>query len=232
MLNVEFIFDGQSAIIQSSPEEKLHDIFQRFANKSGVDLTSISFTYDGKVINNELTLSQIIENPPKDTIKIIVSKKSGPEINIDKSEKECSDLEIIYNTLEEIRDKIPEIRNVNFYKFLSSILLYEYNKNDFSKFRELILKKILVKNDLIKNSSPLINSIIENAGIKCIPIEFEKNINNLKESKSPLISLLNEEKNEFLEQVIMNIFERKIIKYFELLFLINHFQYLRILLKY
>ena len=217
MLNVEFIFDGQSAIIQSSPEEKLHDIFQRFANKSGVDLTSISFTYDGKVINNELTLSQIIENPPKDTIKIIVSKKSGPEINIDKSEKECSDLEIIYNTLEEIRDKIPEIRNVNFYKFLSSILLYEYNKNDFSNYRRLILKKILVKNDLIKNSSPLINSIIENAGIKCIPIEFEKNINNLKESKSPLISLLNEEKNEFLEQVIMNIFERKIIKYFELL---------------
>ena len=71
-----------------------------------------------------------------------------------------SNFNIVYETLEEIKENIPNIKNFDFNKFLSSVLLYEFNKNDDSDLRGLILNKILSKNDLIKYSSQIINIII------------------------------------------------------------------------
>ena len=135
----------------------------------------------------------------------------------DSKEILCSNLEIVYETLEKIKDKLPNMKDFDFYKFLSSILFYEFQSNDYSKYRELILKKILSKNDLIKNSSHIINLIFEKSGINCRPEEFENNIKYIKDSDSPLFLLLNNTKNDFLEEIIMNIFERKVAKYFELI---------------
>ena len=133
----------------------------------------------------------------------------------------CSDFKIVYDTLEEIKENVPNLNNFDFYKFLSSILLYEFNKYENYDLRELILNKILTKNNLIKNSYQLIGMIIEKNGIKSEPIEFYNNIKNIQKENYPLISLINKTKNDYMDEIIMNIFERKIIKYFELIPILN-----------
>ena len=127
----------------------------------------------------------------------------------------CSNFEIVYETLNKIKGNISYIRNFDFYKFISSLLLYEFKSNNNSKYRELIIKKILDKKELIKYSSSIIDIIMENIGIKYEPKEFDNNIKNIKDTNNPILLLLNKTKNDFLDEIIMNTFERKVMKYFE-----------------
>ena len=129
----------------------------------------------------------------------------------------CSNLEDFYKTLEKMMGNLPKENDLDFYKLLSMILFEEFNKIPNEEFRKLILDKILKKNDLIKNSAQIINIIIDNGGIDCNPDSINENINNIKEEASPLFLTLNKTNNVFLEEVIIDIFERKIIKYFEII---------------
>ena len=142
-------------------------------------------------------------------------------LKIGTKDKLCENLDDFYKTLEKIMGKLPAKKNFDFYKLISMILLDEFNKIQFPKFRESILNIILKKDDLIKNCSQIIKNIIENGGIECYPDSMESNIENIKSEKSPMFRRLNDEKNVFLEEVIMNIFERKIAKYFELITCLN-----------
>ena len=78
------------------------------------------------------------------------------------------------------------------------------------------MQKILKKNELIKNSSQIIKIIIDNAGIENDPLHMAENMKNIQDADSNMFIKLNETNNPFLEEIIMNIFERKIMKYFEL----------------
>ena len=232
MKDIEFIFDGESAIIQSNTEDKMKDIFNIYAKKSGIDIASIHFTFNDKEINEELTLSQLIGEAANEKIKILVNKKDKlisiicPKCNEnikynfdekDSKDKLCSNFNIFFDTLERMKNNTPSINNSEHYKNLASMLFAEFAKNNDIKYRELILEKILDKIELLKNSSKLINMIIEEAGINCKPKEIENNTKYLKDEKSKLFLRLNNRKNDFLEEILMNIFERKISKYFELI---------------
>ena len=138
-------------------------------------------------------------------------------LQLDTKDKLCSNLETFYKTLEKIIGNLPRKKNFKFFKLLSMILLDEFKKIQYPKFRELILDIILKKDDLIKNCSQIFQIIIENCGIDSDPESMENNIEYIKEEKSAMFQSLNNEKNQFLEEVIMNIFERKITKYFELI---------------
>ena len=139
-------------------------------------------------------------------------------LQMDTKDKLCSNLDNFYKTLENIMGNIHhKKKDFDFYKLLSLILLDEFNKIQYTKFRETILDKILKKDDLIKNCSQIIKIIIENEGVDCNPEYMDSNIENIKTSNSKMLRRLNNEKNLFLEEVIMNIFERKIAKYFELI---------------
>ena len=138
-------------------------------------------------------------------------------LKIDSKDKPCENLQTFYNTLEKIFREAPRKRNFDYYKLLSMILLDEFSKIQYPKFRELILDTILEKNELIKNSSHIIKIIIENAGVICNPESMESNLENIEEEESEMFIKLSNKDNAFLEEVIMNIFERKISKYFELI---------------
>ena len=232
MLDIEFIFDGQSTIIQSNTENKMKDILNMYAKKSGLEIASINFTYKDTEINEELTLSQLIGKESNEKIKILVNKNDRlksiicPKCHenikynldeIDSKNKLYLNFNIFFDTLERMKNNTPKINNSEHYKTLASMLLSEFEKNDDIKYRGLILEKILDKNDLILNSSKLITIIFESKGINCKPNEIENNIKYLNDEKNLLLSLLNNTKNDFLEEILMNIFERKISKYFELI---------------
>ena len=121
-------------------------------------------------------------------------------------EKTMQKLEDFYNILNKMIGQKPKKLNFDFHKFLSMILVEEYNKIDILEFREAILNKIFIKNYLIKNSSQIIKIIIENANIDIEPNSMPENINSIKEEDSPLFIKLNNTKNEFLVEIIMDIF--------------------------
>ena len=121
-------------------------------------------------------------------------------------DKLCSNLEIIYYTLSDIKKIFENKNNFDYYEFVSYILLYEINKNNFSKYRELMVEKMIINNDLIKKSSQIINIIIQSSGVNCQPKECENNIKYLSNEIFPALSLLNETKNNILEEILIKIF--------------------------
>ena len=131
-------------------------------------------------------------------------------------DKLISQLDKFYDTLVKMMGNLPSKKDFDFYKLLSIILLDEFNKINYPEFRMMILQKILKKNELIKNSSQIIKIIIDNAGIENDPLHMAENMKNIQDADSKMFIKLNETNNPFLEEIIMNIFERKIMKYFEL----------------
>ena len=155
-----------------------------------------------------------------DNVKMVIQyfKEETMCLQKDLKDKLCPNFINFFNNLEKIVANIKRRKNYDFYRLLSLILLDEFNKIQNPDFREMILDKILSKDDLIKYSSQIIKIIIENVGVSSDPESFASNFDNIKtEEESTMFIKLNQTKNVFLEEIIMNIFERKIIKYFELI---------------
>ena len=130
----------------------------------------------------------------------------------------CLNLESFLKTIEDTMEKLPSKENFDINKLLSWILLKEFNKIGHFKYREFILKKILENNDLIKYSSQIIRIIIGNAYILRDVSTIESNLKNIENNNDEeLFDKLNVPQNSVLDEVIMNIFERIIAKYFELI---------------
>ena len=80
MINIEFICENENMIIECSITEKMKDIFSRFAAKLQIKIISIYFLFEDKIINKELTLSEIAGSAPKDSIKILVLQAYKPKV--------------------------------------------------------------------------------------------------------------------------------------------------------
>ena len=186
------------------------EVILRLRSKGAFSLQEILKLTNALYVNNLLN---------KKNVKKIIQYFKDESFILEKDSKDKlgSNLVNFCETLEKIMGDLPSKKDFDFYKILSYILLDEFNKIQDDNFRELILNTILEKNDLIKNSSQIIKIIIENAGLDSNPSLFEENINSIKEEQSSMFKTLDKTNNTFLEEVIMNIFERKIMKYFELI---------------
>ena len=55
MIEIIFNYKGNTTIIQCSKEEKMKEIFNKFKQKTGIDINSLYFLYSGnKLTNDEL----------------------------------------------------------------------------------------------------------------------------------------------------------------------------------
>ena len=59
MINVEFIYRTSPTIIQTTKEESMRHICEKFAYKANVDISSVYYLYNGGKIDLNLTLSKI-----------------------------------------------------------------------------------------------------------------------------------------------------------------------------
>ena len=130
------------------------------------------------------------------------------------SKKLCDNFIECSNFLDGKLRKDKNNEDLEKFKVLSYFFLNEFQRANFEDLKELILKKILKDNDLIKYSSEVIKSIIEDK-INIDPEYMISNIDNLKKEKSNIFNMIKNESNIFLDEVIMNIFESKIMIYFE-----------------
>ena len=122
-----------------------------------------------------------------------------------------------FNELYSFLNKELEKENQNnnyYYKNLSYIFIIEFKKYEINKFREFLLQIILENNNLIRYCSDIFKIILEDL-ININPNEMINNLIKIKEEKSLIFRKINKQKNIVLDEVIMNIFETKIMLYFE-----------------
>ena len=137
------------------------------------------------------------------------------KIKFNNDSKKLSDNFIeFYNFLDEKLKNNKNNENSDKFKVLSHFFLNEFQKTNYDDLKELILGKILENNTLIKYSSEVIRNIIEDK----ININSEYmiyNIDNLRKEKINIFNMINNKLNIFLDEIIMNIFESKLMIYFE-----------------
>jgi hypothetical protein len=66
MTEISFNYNGKKIIIQCQKNDKMKDIYNKFATKTGADVSSLYFVYGGDTnINDELTVDQIASSEDK-----------------------------------------------------------------------------------------------------------------------------------------------------------------------
>ena len=75
MIQVKLCYEGKETIIEGNLNDKLKDIFKKFATNASLDINSVYFLYEGYKVNDKLTISQIInkKDQQKNKIKILVN---------------------------------------------------------------------------------------------------------------------------------------------------------------
>ena len=73
-VEIEFIYDGISTIIQCNSNEKMKNIFQKFKDKVGINKNrKVFYSYDGKVgIEEELTFKDNANSEDKKRNKMSI----------------------------------------------------------------------------------------------------------------------------------------------------------------
>ena len=156
MFEIAFIYNGKSTIIQCNKEEKMKQIFNKFKQKSGLDINSLYFVYSGnKITNDELNFEMIANNEDKlrRRMNIIVNDKNSFSSNssIIKSNviicpKCYENIKLIIKDykifLYECKNN-HEIDNISFNKF------EETQKIDISKIKWMFARKKTKVNHII-----------------------------------------------------------------------------------
>ena len=75
MAEIIFSLNGRETMMQCSHEDKMKEIFEKFAMKAKKDIDTLSFLYGGDNVNGELTLNELIKNDDKIKILVIENKK-------------------------------------------------------------------------------------------------------------------------------------------------------------
>ncbi len=66
MKKVIFLFDGKEDTLEGSEDELMKDICQRYVNKIDKDMNSLTFIYEAKQINFNLSFSDQINTLDKE----------------------------------------------------------------------------------------------------------------------------------------------------------------------
>ena len=159
------------------------------------------------------------EKDSKENLKAIIkyfSDEAPLIINIKKDDismdtnKLFINFEKFYQFLEGLIGK-----NEKFPKMMSIIFYNEYLKIPNYYFRNKLLDIIISRNDFIYNCYPLIKLILKRVGISMKIRDIQNNFNILKNGEDRLVDILNSKKNDFLDQIIIQLFEHLSLEFFD-----------------
>ena len=102
----------------------------------------------------------------------------------------------------------------DFRELIINIFVSELRKIKGSDYRKTLVNKILNNKNLIVYSYEFM-SILMNELISEYPNEIQGNITKIQEEKSPWMELINKADDKALNEILLNIFEKKINIYFE-----------------
>ena len=104
--------------------------------------------------------------------------------------------------------------NKSFNKIMSTIFKNEFIKITADNFRKELLEIIMKKDEFIYNNYQIFKYILY---VDNNPALFIKNKKNILEKQNPLIKVINNCEKPYLEETIFNIFENKILNYFNMI---------------
>jgi len=70
MCEIIFTYKGLDTLIQCQNEEKVKEVINRYIQKIGIDINSIYSIYGGSIVNNELTINELIKPSDKNENKM------------------------------------------------------------------------------------------------------------------------------------------------------------------
>ena len=87
MLKVIFNYNGVNTLIQAKDEDKMGEICFKYFQKTQIDMNNIIYIYSGKIVNPNLSISQIINKVDKERNKmnILVVEIESQDQNLIKS---------------------------------------------------------------------------------------------------------------------------------------------------
>ena len=87
MIKVEFNYDSVITLIQAMSEDKMGEICFKYFQKTQIDMNNIIYIYSGKIVNPNLSISQIINKVDKERNKmnILVVEIESQDQNLIKS---------------------------------------------------------------------------------------------------------------------------------------------------
>jgi len=83
MNEIDFNYNGTKTVIQCKKNDKMKEIYKKFATKTGADISSLYFLYGGdSKLNEELTVDQIASADDKirKSMTIIVNQQKKMKI--------------------------------------------------------------------------------------------------------------------------------------------------------
>jgi len=175
MTEIEFIYNGQSLIMQSNLEDNLNDICQLFANKIKKDLKLMIFLYKGNQLNINIKIKELKSNSEK--IKILVydngfTEKLLLKFNLKDKDNNLYNINLDLSLNFDITAEYKAPNNTKIYK--NSFTLNELkNKSKFFKIYDTIresyddIKTLLDQKSFFiqKKDNSLILSIKKQVGI-------------------------------------------------------------------
>ena len=85
MAEIEFIYNGQKSIVQCNIDDKMKDIFKKYAAKIDKDISIFIFLYGGAGVNEELTFNEQANDEDKKRKKMIILVNENNETIIEKN---------------------------------------------------------------------------------------------------------------------------------------------------
>ena len=139
---VEFKYKGLSIIIQTNSDEKMNKICQKFATKSKTDIDKIYFVYNGKVLNKDLTVAQLIKGLDKKENKIYILVCDLENLSDSSNSSLIKSKNIICpkcgeNACIDIRDYKITLYNCIFGHTTDNILLNEFENTQYIDISEI-----------------------------------------------------------------------------------------------
>ena len=159
MVQIEFNYQQIQTIIQVNEEERFELAISRFTNKTGVNADEVTFLADGKVINTNDIIQNILSNSERQNHrKVILVMPLNSTINLGNKSHIIQSKEIICPTCHE-----PckfEIKNyqIKLFDCINGHMLENIKLNEFYNYQNIDLSKIICDECKENNKSKTFNN--------------------------------------------------------------------------
>ena len=171
MIRANFTFKGLSYIILCQSEDKMEEIFKKFATKAQIEINRIYFIYNGNKIDEKLKVNQIINkiDQSRETINILANEINQSTI-IEKSfkSKEIICPNCFNNILININDYKITLYNCKNNHTINNISLKDYENTQNIDISKIICNKCKKnKSQVFKNEFYICLNCTENLCSLC-----------------------------------------------------------------
>ena len=185
--------------------------------KDGLNLTEELNIYSKgiftiqQILDIEKRLNNVNKSNPDNILKVIEILKKQIEYSNDanKLDELSKNIKSLYDFLYENLGDTD-----NFVELILDLFVAEIKKQSYDNYRHDLIEIIFKNPKLIAHSYPFISIIIKRV-VKPNIANIENNLDNLQQSESYSLKLINDSKNEIVHDIILSTFENLFNKYFE-----------------